>query len=245
MNRPTTNDIRLFLDDLVEKRKSSLLLLAAGPKLLKLFTGLRDSLLALPSAGTGLLPLTKELEDTDSLFDGDGRFIYYLYEAYQNLPGFDPELLSALKAIRDRFVPTLDILSKSYADESAWVRERQEDIATHEKSLKSFPLAPSTSQKTLYDVAVDFVSQGKLLGSLLSDRATKLDAEESKSRKDVSRILNTTIGLVGQCRSIIDVELKADDTMPRDLESQILGYYDLLAQQRAARPSPSDPPSPQ
>jgi hypothetical protein len=230
MAKPTINDIRLFLDDVIEKRKASLLLLSAGAKLHKLFSNLRDSLLALPISGPQNLPLTKELDAADGAFDGDGRFIFYMYEAYQNLPGFDPVLLAALKLVRDRFVPTLDVLSKNYRDEAAWVKERQEELSTYEKTLKTFPIVGG---KTLYDVAVDFIEQGRLLSDLLSDRAIQLDAEVSKSRKDVSRILNSTIGLVGQCRSAIDIELKADDSTPRDLEAQVLGYYDQLVSQRA------------
>ena len=239
MAKPTINDIRLFLDDLLEKRKAPLLLLSAGVKLQKLFTGLRDALVALPLAGSQALPLSKELGGVDSSFDGDGRFIYYLYEAYQGLPNFDPELLAGLKAVRDRFIPNLEVLSRSYADESAWAKERQEELATFEKTLRQFPVAPLGSGRTLYEIAVDFIEQGKLLSGLLSDRATLLDAEEARSRKDVSRLLNTTIGLVGQCRASIDIELKADPSTPQDLESQILGYYDRLVQQRATASKPA------
>jgi len=219
-------DAALGLDDLLTKRLSTLTLSAIGKGYVPILTTKRKAIEALPPALLGK-PLAQELEQTDFEHDGLGRGLWLQTESYLRLPNVPAEVLAAAKRIRAAFIPELGRLQESYADEAQAAKSRAAAIITLEADLKSFPLAAG---QTLYDWAVGFNASGEKLSTLLSMRGDI----DTKSRKAAAKLRSETVGLLNRLRAALADDIDVNPTLPRDLDAQIFGYFDVLEAQRKA-----------
>lgn len=244
MSNLTLNDIKLFLDDLLLLRKTSVLLLSGGATHLKLFTQRRDQLQALPEATLGR-PLVDLLTETDALHDGFGRSLFYFTEGYKHLPSLPSSLRSSAEKLQETFIAALELLRARYPDEAARAVTLRPKLTELEPELKSFPIAGGT----LLDVAREFIANGEKLGVLLSKRA---DVNNASDRSSAGKLFSSTLGLIRRVRESLADEREVNPTLPADLETRIFGYLDLLARARAEgapiptapAPAPSTPETP-
>ncbi|MDC3955654.1 hypothetical protein [Polyangium jinanense] len=219
------SDLKLGLDDLFTQRLPALTLSSLGKGYvpsLKLKKELVDDL---PPALTGGRPLAEELDETDRAHDGFGAALYYTTEVYLRLPGADPALVAAAKRIRAAFIPELEDLRDSYADEAAAAVRRKDDLPALEADLKLFPTAKGG---TLHDWAIAYLAAGEKLSTLLSKRADV----ETDGRKHASKLRSETVALLNRVRNAIADDVATMPELPRDLDAQIFGYLDELEQRR-------------
>jgi hypothetical protein len=255
MAKATLNDVKLFLDDLLlnekkpgdppEKllRREQLGRLSSGAVYLRRFQKKREEIDALPAALVRDTPLATELTQQDRLHDGYGRFLYHLGEAYRHLPAefLAPAQAQGALAAQEAFSPSLGELQGAYADEAARARDRRPKLALLAGAMSQIPLAGG---KDLSQVVGAMLDTGEGIGALLSERATELTASEQKEgRERAGRLLSDVLGLIGDCRRQIAVELADVPALPRDLDALIFGYFDYLAAQRQGPPpAPGAPP---
>ncbi|MDC0747777.1 hypothetical protein [Polyangium mundeleinium] len=218
-------DLKLGLDDLLTQRLPALTLSPLGKSYASSLTLKKKLVDDLPPALTGGRPLAEELDDTDREHDGFGAAIYFTTEVYLRLPGVDPALVVAAKRIRAAFIPELESLRDSYADEAAAAVQRKNKLIELEADLKLFPIAKGG---TLHDWATAYVAAGEHLSSLLSKRA---DAT-TDGRKHAAKLRSETVALLNRVRSAIADDVETLPDLPRDLDAQIFGYLDELEQRR-------------
>jgi hypothetical protein len=209
--------LHLGLADLLSKRLAPLQSFANGAANVPLITIQYTKISALPKALLGR-PLVDELDATDARYDGVGGAIYYMTEAYLRHSDTTPQMIAAAKQIRTELVPALDSLSATYESEAMKAKAHKAQLATLKPALDLFPVVGGT----LYDWAVDFVSAGEKLDTLLSERA------DAKDRAEASVLRSDTLGLLNRLRKNLKAEQKANPSLPADLEDQVFGYFDLL-----------------
>lgn len=209
--------LHLGLADLLSKRLAPLQSFANGAANVPLITLQHTKISALPKALLGR-PLVDELDATDSHHDGVGAGIYFITEAYLRHSNTTPELIAAAKQIRAELIPALDSLSATYESEATKAKAHKAQLAALKPALDLFPVFGGT----LYDWAVDFVSAGEKLDALLSERA------DAKDRAAASVLRSDTLGLLNRLRKSLKAEQKANPALPKDLETQVFGYFDLL-----------------
>lgn len=209
--------LHLGLADLLSKRLAPLQSFANGAANVPLITIQYTKISALPKALLGR-PLVEELDTADSYFDGVGRGIYYLTEAYLQHSDTKPELIAAATQIRTELIPALDSLSATYESEASTAKAQKAQLAKLKPALDLFPVVGGT----LYDWAVAFVSAGEKIDTLLSERA------DAKDRAEASVLRSDTLGLLNRLRKSLKAEQKANPSLPADLETQVFGYFDLL-----------------
>jgi hypothetical protein len=235
MAKPKLNDLRLFLDDLLRERTSSdppekktrkelLRSLPSGDTYVVLLAQKHLAIIALPPAVLGL-PLVDLLKYADSLYDGFGKFIYYLGEAYKAHPTLPRDIVEAAEDLQETFAPSLSIFTANYADEAARAKALRPKLIEKKALLTKFSLPDGT---TLFDVAVGHIDNGEKLQTLLSERSDASDAD----RSGAGQLLSNTLGIIRRCRDMIVDMLAANASLPRDLDRQIFGFLDDLAQRR-------------
>ena len=240
------HDLKLGLADLLDSRQKALVSTKAGQSYQAMLAQKREAIDALPPALVGGRPLAAELADTDEVHDGYGAALWHLTEAYLSLPGASPEIVAAARRIRAAFIPKLDELGESYASEAAKAQARRDDEKELKADLKLFPVAGS---KTLQHWVDQFLTAGEKLDELLGQRAEK----DTGGRKDAGKLRVATIGMLTRLRGAIADELDHDAKLPRNLETQIFGYFDQLAKMRTSKgsapvggsgePPPGEPPA--
>ncbi len=224
-------DLKLALDDLFTKRKKALRLSSTGRTYEPLLQRKRQELGDVPKAlrASGK-PLADQLADADGSHDGFGYAIWYTTEAYLRAPGVSDETVEAAARIRKEFVPSTAELQKSFATEASRAQARERSLGTREKDLKRFKLADGA---TLYDWVKGMLDSGKTLHQLLSDRADATTSADAKGRGEVIGSRTTTLGVLNRMRDAMRDELEVDQSLPRDLEAQVFGYFDELESSRA------------
>jgi hypothetical protein len=220
------NDASLGLADLLTKRLATLSLSAVGKGYVPVLSAKQKAIDELPPALLGK-PLAEELGQVDFEHDGLGRGIWLQTESYMQLPNVPADVLAAAKRIRAAFIPELARLQEPYADQAEAAKSRAAAIGTLEADLKKFPLA---SGQTLYDWAVAFNASGEKLSALLSKRGDV----DTKARKAASKLRSEAVGLLNRVRAAVADEVAANPALPRDLDAQIFGYFDVLEAQRKA-----------
>jgi hypothetical protein len=220
-------DLLIGLDDLFTTRHADFVSTKVGEAYAELLDGVRTQVNALPPALTGRLPLVEEISAVDGDHDGFGGAIYYMTEAYLRLPGVDPAVLAAVKRIRATFVPELDQLRSSYADEAAAAMERKPALKELESDLKLVPVAKGGS---LYDWAVSFVGAGEKLGKLLSDRASA----DTGGRENARKLRTEAVGLLNRARAAIADQVSRKAGLSPELDAKIFGLFDELEEKRVA-----------
>lgn len=219
-------DLKLGLDDLVNKRHAALVTSNIGQSYEPMITIKRVAINALPMAFTGK-PLAEALGATDDDHDGFGGALWHITEAYLRLPVKDANVVDAIKRIRAALIPDLADLRDSYADQAESAIRRKSELASVEGDLKLIPIAMGGS--SLYDWALGFLNAGEKLSVLLSERA---DAT-TDGRKGAHKLRSETIALLNRARSAIADECATSNALPKDLDAQIWGYLDELEGQRA------------
>lgn len=220
-------DIKLGVDDLLDKRRPALVLSSIGKSYLPMLEGKQKFVNALPLAFTGGRPLAEALGATDNEHDGFGGAIWYLTEAYLRLPVQNASTIESVKRIRAALIPNLSGLGDSYADEAEAAIRRKGELAQIETDLKAIPV--NMGGTSLYDWAIGFLGAGEKLSVLLSERADAAIGGRAGSQK----LRSETIALLNRVRSAIADECVMSPALPQDLDAQIWGYLDELEKQRA------------
>ena len=221
-------DINLGLEDLQKERASILQKTKAGQVYSILLLRSLEGLRRLPPILLAVRPLVDELGSADDRHDSGAGKLWSTSEAAINDPLEDKEIKEAAKRIRRDIIPSLVIARASYPTKASNAKERRIYLVEREKDLKMFPMAGG---KTLYDAAVQFFDAGDELDVLLSERA-KREAVSEADRSEASAIRNTTVGYLTRFKAALEDELLADATLPRNLVSMILGYFEQLNETR-------------
>jgi len=220
----TLNDCQVGLTDLLDKRAHALQSTKAGKGQVDVLTALKGEIDALPDVLTGKRPLADELAQVDDHHDGLGGTIWFTTEAHLRFPGLDPQIREAAARIRAAFIPELGELNAGYADEAAKAERREADLTKYEGDLKLFPLAGG---KTLFDVATAYVSAGREISRLISQRADISAATRTKA----NALRSETVGALNDLRRAIAREIKRGG-LQADIDSAIFGYLDTLDETR-------------
>ncbi len=220
-------DLRLGLDDLLQKRHAALISSNIGQSYAPMLEEQRSSIVALPALLVGGRPLAESLEATDDAYDGFGGAIWHLTEAYLNLPAPNAQILDAIKRVRTALIPERAELRDSYADEADAAIRRKGELQQIENDLKSIPVAMGGS--TLYDWALSYLGAGEKLATLLSDRVDATPA----ARKGAQKLRTETIALLNRARAAMADEIRSSNTVPKDLDMQVWGYFEELEGLRA------------
>jgi len=220
-------DLKLGLSDLLGKKKPLLEATNTGKTYLPLLTEQLHAIDDLPpSVDTGT-PLAQQLAERDADHDGFGGAVWFLTEAYARCPGASDEVRAAAARIRVQFIPTLQELQGTFADEAHRARTRKVTLKDYKDDLKLFPVAGG---ETLFDWVTSYLDAGLALNDLLSDRAdTPLD-----SRAGAGALRTKTIGILSRMRGALSDEVATNKKLPRDLETQAFAYLDQLSAQRPA-----------
>jgi hypothetical protein len=223
----TLADLKLGFDDFYKKRQPALLLTKVGAGHEDILAHQRKEIDELPPALTGGRPLAEDLAETDEEHDSFGLGLWHLTEAYLKAPSVSGPVREAASRVRAAFIPERAALRESYADEAEAAARRKEKLTTLEADLKLIPLAGGGS---LHDWATSFLSAGEKLSTLLSQRA---DADTTL-RKRAFALRSETVGILNELRRAVAREQERRADLPKDLDAQIFGYFDLLEEQREA-----------
>lgn len=230
----TLGDLEQGLDDLLTNRQAALALTRVGKAYEELLKQKRAQMDAFPTEFGEGKPVPELLATVDAEHDGYGMAIYYLTEAYLNLPNVDTEVLEAIMHIRASLIPTLAQLHDSYADEAEAALRRKAALPQLAADLMRVPVVGGS----LHNWATAFVEAGAKLQKLLEQPADS----SSVQRKEAQRLRIETLGLLNHARTVILDEIASRPTLPRHLDTQIFGYLDQLEKARSLAPRPSNGP---
>ena len=147
--------------------------------------------------------------------------------------------MAAAKHVRAELIPELDELNAPLPDEAHRAGERRPLLAN--KAFKAeLALIPLTGGRTLLDAATRMLDAGDTIGALLSDRSDV----KKPDRRAASSLRPKAIGALNNLRKNLRKDIARDTKLPRDLESQVFGYFDLLSSYRATGKKDAPPPPP-
>jgi hypothetical protein len=221
----TLRDIEAVLIDMLEKRKAALELSTIGKSYRPGLEELRRQIEAVPEALRGK-PLSDQLAETDQLHDAFGLCLWHYGQALEAVPGLSADLKASIARIQDKLVPERGALTSSYIDEANDARRHRGQLAELEADLRKFPLP---DERTLYEIAEAFVTQGERIGTLLSERADTATV----SQPNLRHLRGRALGFMTRMRDAISDELLIRSDLPDDLDGQIFGYLDEIAAHRA------------
>jgi hypothetical protein len=236
----TGSDLSLYLEDLFQNKTP----LLGGTNSFKIYQATlserRERLgnLYRPQSGR---PLADELSDVDRLHDSTGRAVHHVCLGLEQLVTLSPEKRDLLVKVRETFVPALGALQAAYEDQAGAAAKKREALAGMAAELSAFPVAPDLTLRALVEA---HVSAGEDLGKLLARRADAAVEERSSRDAEASVIRMETIGLLGRFRQALADEVAADSALPRDLEAQVFGYLEQLADAREGRAPKKAEPAP-
>lgn len=237
----TVNDLYLFLENLLTtERREKLNLLGIGPLYLKRFQRFWEELQAQRAPAAPSRAFSDELSSEDARHDNFYRAIWHLTQAYAYLPDLPDALREAAQRIQQLFVPSLDLVTASYADEAARSKQLRTALTEHGALLALFPVVGGAD---LQGWVEGWLKSGESLASLLEERAKATQSASGNSALGVLR--GTLLGAIHRCRAALVDELVENPSLPRDLDAQIFGYFDELTSQRARRAAASAPNSPE
>lgn len=208
------------LNNLLVKRAAVLAQFPSGPASIAPLTARRDAMAKLPAIAAGRA-FANELGAADDTHDALGQAIWYFTEAYKRHPNTPANILAAVERVRKAFIPQLEDLGASYAEEAKGAIDKAPSLQELKNDLDLLPIAGG---QTLYQWAESFVVAGTKIDSLLEARA---DTEQN-NRKAAATLRAEVMGILNRLRKNLLLELKDDPALPRDLEKQVFGYLDLL-----------------
>lgn len=214
-------DLRLGLEDLFAVRRGPLLSTHAGKNHEEGLAQQHSAIVALPRALTGGRPFAEEMALRHSEVDAFGMGLWYFTEAYLRVPGVDPSIVEAARRIRHALIPNTDRLRDAYPEQAAAAEVRKQNLATVADELARIPLAMGG---TLYDWAMRFVDAGERIATTLAERA-EINAT---TRKHAMTVLADTLRILNELRNEVSAEIAATIGMPREIEKEIFGYFDVL-----------------
>lgn len=229
MRNLTLGDLKLGLNDLLEKRASDLKSCQAGALYAPMLTAKRDAINALPEALTGGRPLAAQLAEADVWHDGYGGAVWHLTEAILRHPDLPAKVVEAATRVREAFIPSMSVLRESYADQASAAKENRPSLKELEAELKAVDVPGG---KTLYTWVSAFLKAGDNIERLLSDRATT-GAEAGEGAKEAGGLRGGTIGMLGRFRAAVADEMASNAKLPKNLDGRLFGYFDELSQARA------------
>jgi len=224
----TLADLKLALINLLNERKSELSVSDTGKLYTKQLHAKLDEIQKLPEALTGGRPLAHELGTTDIEHDAIGESLYYYAEAIIRNPLLPIPVKRSAQRVRDTFVPRLDVLRESYADQAAAALENREELTRLENDLKALPVPLGG---TMLEWATAFVERGETMHRLLSDRS--LSAGAAPLPEHAIKLRASTIGVLTRFRAALADELDVSPDLPRDLDTKLFSYFDELQDMRA------------
>ena len=218
--------LKVALGDLFVERHAALVSSSAGKTYEPILQAKKQQIDALPGALTGGKPLAEAITEADNMHDGFGAALWHVTEAYRRSPNASPHVRAAVQRIRAAFIPELDDLQATYVKEVHAAIEHRKQLEALKADLQLIPLAEG---QTLLDWVERYVSAAEQIGALLSQRA---DADTG-ARRDAGRIRTATLAVLGRFRGALGDEIAANPALPRDLDAQVFGLFDELAQMRA------------
>lgn len=229
MKNLTLADLSLGVPELLEKRVEFLHLVDPRGAIEKQLRAQVERLLELPAAARRNRPLAEALGLTDDLHDGSGSGVFYYLQAYLVCPLVPAEIRAAAARIRGGFIPVLDELRATYADEASRAKDRASKLEPFRADLEQFPIAGGG---TLFDWVKSFLDAGIKLDGLLAQRSDEAASAAGGGRQAAAGLRGSLIGLLGRLRDRVRDELKTDPALPRDLEAKLFSYVDQLAASR-------------
>lgn len=218
-------DLRLGLEDLLTVRRGPLFRLQSGKAYEEVLEHLRQAINALPAPLTGGRPFAEELALRNADHDAFGLGIWHITEAYLRVPGIESEVVAAARRIREAFIPDPDRLRDTYADQASAVGSRRENMVNLVDDLVRIPVAGGS---TLFDWVAGFVGAGEQISKILAQRA-EINAT---TRKHAMTLHGDSIRTLNEMRRATVGEIARTMGMPRTIEDEIFGYFDLLENTR-------------
>lgn len=229
MSKLTANDLILVLRDLTGKRHIYLVSSHIGRAYEPQFRARLVELEASPEVLKGT-PLADQLTAADADHDEHGRALYYLTEAYLHSPLVSDEVRAAAGRVQADFVPALGVLTASYPDESARVKNLEHALVERHDDLLLLSIAGGSA----LDWAMAFVAAARRIGLLLSSRG---DARPtSGAGRTWGALRGATIGLLNRFRAALQDEIHSDPKLDPALDQKVFGYYDELLHARKQHP---------
>lgn len=214
-------DLRLGLEDLLTVRRGPLFRTQSGKTYEEVLTQLRQAVNALPAPLTGGRPFAEELALRNADHDAFGFGIWHLTEAYLRVPGVESEIVTAARRIREAFIPDPDRLRDTYADQASAVASRRENMVSLVDDLVRIPVAGGS---TLFDWVAGFVGAGEQIAKILAQRA-EINAT---TRKHAMALHGECLRILNDLRKTVIAEIARTMGMPRTIEDEIFGYFDML-----------------
>jgi hypothetical protein len=236
--------LKVALANLFGDRHAALVLSGAGKTYEPILLEKKQLIDALPESAEGK-PLAEALAEADDEHDGFGAAIWHLTEAYLRWPKLPAHVRGAIERVRAAFSPELDVLQATYVQEVHAGIQNKKDLDTLKADLQLIPIAEGL---TLLDWAAGYVGGAEQIGALLSQRA---DADTG-ARSKAGKIRTSTLAVLNRFRGALGDELEINKALPKDLDAQVFGLFDQLAQMRAdalagkksAAPAPAAPNTP-
>ena len=222
MNDLSIRELREASSDLLDKRMASLGRLPTGDYFKNAITEKLSAISALPDSITKL-PLSELLRLLDKSHDQWARSIHYLVRAAEECPTMPESTGKTIELIRERYMSGLNETRDPYGVEAQRGRERAEKLPGDQNALTA---VATPDGRNLFDWISSYVDAGKSIGGGLSGRADQLASSGDASQ--AGRLRSELIGLYGELRAAIRLQLKAQSDLPRTLEDDILGNFDEL-----------------
>lgn len=236
MNDLSIRELREASSDLLEKRLASLARLPTGDYFKTAITEKLGAVAALPDSITKL-PLSELLKLLDKSHDQWARTIHFLLRAAEECPTMPESTAKTVELIRERYMSGLNEIRDPYGVEAQRGRERAQKLPGDQAALTALA---TPDGRTLFDWVSNYVDAGKSIGGGLSGRADQLASSGDASQ--AGKLRSELIGLYGELRAAIRLQLKAQADLPRTLEDDILGNFDELQRLAVQRRKKAQPP---
>jgi len=225
-------DLRSGLEDLLERRLPALERVPNGTWFASQFRTLRGAIAALP-ADTDALPLALRLRALDATHDAWGRALHHLVVAVEELPGAGAAAMRAAATVRAHYMTGLVETRSGYLIEAGRAQHRRATLAADAVALK----AVSTPDGRTLDVWVErYIAAGEALAEALSGRSDEAASPSAADARTSQSLRSELIALIGDLRAVVRLALRADPSLPRTLEDDVIGAFlerQRLAEQRA------------
>ena len=225
----TLADMKLALRDLLTRREPALLGCRAGMLHILELQELRAAVDKLPEELTASAPTAAKLHRIGAEHHGFGAALHHILEGYRRMPSASEETRRTAERLRDAFVPELDELDADHGTQFRRAQSRRPKLEELQTELRSFPVFPRGT--TLFDVAARFVESGLSLGENVSRRRA-LGETEPSSNAELLELRSRAVHVLNRLRAEIARDVARDRKLPADLELRLLGYFDLLDEQR-------------
>jgi hypothetical protein len=236
MKNLTLWDLAMGLEQLLDKHTDALNTLQSSTIYAPMLRAKRDEITAVFSRGVPgqTMPLAPELRAADGIHDLSGNGFRAHLESYIQTPRVPADLRNAAQRLHSDLAPTRADLHRAYVDEAQAARPRRAQLPDYADDLRRFPTADG---RTLYDWYVDFLDAADHIHALLQARvaafATDQDLTAVEGSPTASTLRFQTLKLLGRFRKTARDEMVARPDLPRGLETQLFGYFDLLQSARS------------